>query len=170
MKVRGHLWTLVVAALAGVRLVSQPAQPVQSSPSESLTLRLIVSSSADEAERLIERLNKGENFVAVAQAESIDPSASEGGLLGKVELSALRPELRAALRGVGPGQLTPVIQIPTGFAFLKVVEQEEVDLTNRRAADPTGLPALAAGGSVKYVLDVGGLPEAEAILRGFPKP
>src|SRR5437879_7714553 len=37
-------------------------------------------------------------------------------------------------------------------------------------SNPAGLPGLVAAGAVKYTLDVGGLPEAEAVLREFDKP
>jgi len=167
MNLRGLAAAFVVAALAGASLVSQSSQPA-ASPSPAVALRIIVTSTADEAQRLIDRLNRGEDFVALARAESIDPSAREGGLLGTIELLTLRPELRTALRGVGPGQRTSVFQIPTGFAFLEVVAP--VDPAAAKAANPAGIPALVATGSVKYVLDVGGLPEAEAVLREFPKP
>jgi tetratricopeptide (TPR) repeat protein len=161
-------WASFVAGLAGVPLLSQSAQPQQSPAPQSLTLRIIVTNSAEDAQRLIDRLNKGENFVTLAQAESIDTSAGAGGLLGRVELSTLRPELRNALRGVTQGQLTPVVRIPTGFAFLKVVDGSNV--VGATAASRGGINALVATGSVKYVVDVGGLAEAEAVLREFPKP
>ena len=38
-----------------------------------------MANSADDAQRIIDRLNKGENFVALAVAESVDPSAAAGG-------------------------------------------------------------------------------------------
>ena len=157
---------LAVAALASMWLASKASQAAQSP--DTLTLRIIVAGSGDEAQRLVDRVSKGEDFAVLARAESIDPSADRGGLLGRIALSTLRPELRNVLRGAGPGQLTPVVQVPTGFAFFKV--EEDVDSTDRPPANPVGAPpALAATGSVKYVIDVGGLPEAEAVLRDFPK-
>ena len=75
-----------------------------------MTLRVIVVDSEEEARRIVARLNGGENFVALAQAESIDPTAGAGGLLGKVTLSTLPPVLKDALVGVAPGQLSPVVR------------------------------------------------------------
>ena len=115
----------IVAALASVASFSQPAQPAQSSPPDAVTLRIIVATSADDASRIIDRLNRDENFVALAEAESIDPSAAVGGFLGKIALSSLRPDLRNALQGLKPGQLSRVVQIPTGFAILKLVEDAD---------------------------------------------
>ena len=60
------------------------------------------------------------------------------------------------------------MQVATGFAVLQVVP----DARRRHGAaiNPASLAAISAVGSVKYVPDVGGLPEAEAVLREFPKP
>ena len=158
----------IVAALASVPLLSQPSQPAQSSPPDTVTLRIIVANSADDARRIIDRLNRDENFVALAEAESIDPSAAVGGFLGKIALSSLRPDLRNALQGLKPGQLSPVVQIPTGFAILKVVE--DADPANTKAVNLSRIPALAATGIVKYLTQIGGFSEAETVLQGLPKP
>ena len=137
---RSNEWRLALAlmatAVAGLPLFSQPSQSVQSTPSGEVTLRVIVVNSAEEAQRIVARLNGGENFVALAKAESIDPTADAGGLLGKVTLSTLPPLLRNALQGVNPGQLSPVVQIPTGFAILKVVEDTDPANMNMNAAIP----------------------------------
>ena len=111
-------------------------------------------------------MRQGEDFAAIARAESVDPSSANGGLLGHVPVAALRPELQNALRGIAAGQLTPIVEVPTGFAFLRV----ERDVDPAAAPNPAAMRALLATGSVKYVLDVSGLPEAEAVLREFPKP
>ena len=153
---------LIAATAATTQLLSQSSDPTASRTS-ALALRIIVAASAEDARGLLARVSAGEDFETLARSQSTDPSASKGGLLGRVELSSLRPELRDALRGLRPGQLTPVVQIPTGFAFLQVVE----DRPETAAAAPH--PALIATGAVKYVLDVGGLPEAEAVLRDFSK-
>jgi peptidyl-prolyl cis-trans isomerase C len=129
------VWLVVLGALAasGIRPRTDqlPAGPAQVTPSNDVTLRVIVVDSAEKAQGIVARLNGGENFVAVAQAESIDPTGGTGGLLGKVARSTLPPVLKDALVGVGPGQLSPVVQIPTGFAILKVVE----DMRFRRLGD-----------------------------------
>jgi tetratricopeptide (TPR) repeat protein len=128
------------------------------------TLRIIVVSSREEAERLRERVRNGEDFAALARASSVDPSASDGGLLGRIAISTLRPDLQTVLRGLDAGQMTPVMQIPTGFAFMRVEHDTSV-----RPTKPLS-QALLAIGNVKYVIDVGGLPEAETVLREYSKP
>jgi hypothetical protein len=160
-------WAAVLSALVGVGLLAQSSGlPAQAGLQDILTLRIIVAGTAVDAERLLTRVRQGEDFAAVAAAESIDPSNRNGGLLGRVSITTLRPELRNALRGVAPGQLTAIVQVPLGYAFLR--SEPGGDPTS--AANAAALPALLATGSVKYVVDVGGLPEAEAVLREFPKP
>jgi len=167
---RRAVWLLVLGALAAFEIRSRtlqlPAQPAQLPASGEVTLRVIVADSAEKAQRLVTRLHAGENFITLAQAESIDPTAAAGGLLGRLALSTLPPILRDALVGVAPGQLTPVVQIPTGFAILKVVDETDPANRSMNAATST----LATEASVKYVIDVSGLLEAEAVLQAFPKP
>ena len=167
MKGRTNAWMLMAAMLAGVRLLSQPSQPSAQPAPQALTLRIIVAASAADASRLVDRFHKGEDFAALARAESIDASAGAGGLIGRLELAALAPNVRQALSGVGPGQITRVVQIPTGFAVFQVVS--DANPADGNPFSPASIAALSATGDVKYVLDVGGLPEAEAILRDFPK-
>src|SRR5258708_15726780 len=88
-------------------------------------LRLIVATSREDAERLLQRVRGGEDFAAVARSGSIDPSAADGGLLGRVAISTLRPDLQTALRGLTAGQLTPIVQVPTRFPFFKVEPESD---------------------------------------------
>jgi tetratricopeptide (TPR) repeat protein len=172
MRLRANraVWLLVLGALAASEIRSRTHQvsggPAQATPSDEVTLRVIVVDTAEKARRIVMRLNGGENFVALAQAESIDPTGGAGGLLGRVTLSTLPPVLRDALVGVAPGQLSPVVEIPTGFAILKVVEDTDPVNTNMNGAPSA---TLATQASVKYVIDVSGLLEAEAVLQAWPK-
>ncbi len=173
MTVRANraVWLVVVGALAASGIRSHTHQiaggPAPVTPSDEVTLRVIVVDSAEKAQGIVTRLNGGEDFIALAQAESIDPTRDAGGLLGRVTRSTLPPVLKDALVGVAPGRLSPVVRIPTGFAILKVVEDTDPANTNMNAANPA---SLATDASVKYVIDVSGLVEAEALLQAFPKP
>jgi peptidyl-prolyl cis-trans isomerase D len=57
--------------------------------------------SADEAQRILESLKKGEDFAALAKQKSTDATADDGGYMGKIDPATLRPELREALNGSG---------------------------------------------------------------------
>jgi tetratricopeptide (TPR) repeat protein len=164
---------LVLGALAAAEIAigQQVARrPAQVTPSDEVTLRVIVVDSVEQAQRIVTRLNAGEDFIALARAESIDPTAAAGGFLGKVTLSTLPPVLKDALVGVAPGHLSPVVPIPTGFAILKVVEDTDPVSINMNAAVSGDIATLATKASVRYVIDVSGLVEAEEILRAFSKP
>ena len=151
-------------AFAGIALLS--AAGVTQNATE-LPLRIIVVSSADEAARVQRRLAAGENFIAVATAVSIDPSAPRGGAIGRLAPSSLRPELQAALSGLKPGQVSPVVRVPTGFAILKIDPDDE----RGAAIEPARPnPALSASGSVKYVLDVSGMGEALVAMNRYSHP
>ena len=155
---------VAAAAFAALSILSKtlPAQ----TPAEQLFFRIIVVESIDEAQRILTRLGNGEDFAALAKQFSIDPSAPNGGLLGTLGNSGLRPELQRVVEGLYAGHVSPIVRVPTGFAIL---------MATRDPAAPSGLaanpinPALAAAGSVKYVLDISGYAEAIQALRVFPK-
>ena len=134
--------------------------------SKVLELRIIVVSSADRAQSILDRLNKGENFADLARSQSIDTTAADSGSMGAVAPSSLRPELRQAVAGLSPGQISPIVQIPIGFAILKVEAEKDSASASTTAANP----AVAATGSVKLTISVGGFGEAESSLNDFVKP
>jgi tetratricopeptide (TPR) repeat protein len=139
----------------------------RSNPSlEEITLQIIVVGSPEEAEHIIDRVKKGESFPALAKEKSIDSTAEEGGSMGSVAVSMLRPELRDALQGVGTGQISPVAHTALGYAILKVVQRGGGSGGNTNSG---GSSATAATGSVKYMFNVGGLGEAELGFTKSPK-
>ena len=136
--------------------------------SKPVLLRIIVTSSEEQAQKVLAELSKGEAFATIAKKESIDSTASDGGSLGKIAISELRPELRDALTGVASGQISPIVKTAVGFAILKV-EKEDGSATT--AKDNSSEPTSAnSTGSVKYTLSVGGLQEAELSLNNAVKP
>jgi len=166
-KARQIAQCLAIAALCPP-LFSQAPQPSVNSTPESLTLRIIVVSSPEQAQQIRDDLSKGKDFATLARRNSIDSTASDGGYLGKIAISALRPELRDALAGLAPGQSSSIARTPLGFAILKV----EADQTSEKSNSPGqgGTPATTSTGSVKYTFNVGGLGEAELGIQRFPKP
>jgi hypothetical protein len=108
------VFAAVLTALC-VPAFSQTA-PAGASPStDEGTFRIIVLETADEARRVREELARGGNFVALAAARSVDPSAANGGMVGRVPLSALRPEFRNAVGGLAIGELSPVVPVVDDF-------------------------------------------------------
>ncbi|MFN7918406.1 MAG: FG-GAP-like repeat-containing protein [Vicinamibacterales bacterium] len=164
MKGRFLAWTLVACLLAGAGVFGQQGQSGQP---QALTLRMLVVSTETEASAALDRLKRGDRFEDVARAVSIDPSAANGGLLGRLDLSSLREQVRRALAGLKPGQVSPIAQVATGFAVFYVVSDAPGTPT---PINPVSFAAIGGVGAVKFVPDIGGLPEAEALLREFPKP
>jgi parvulin-like peptidyl-prolyl isomerase len=62
-------------------------------PRQSILLIIVVDSST-QADKVLQRLKNGEDFAALAKELSIDPTASDGGSMGRVNPAALRAELR----------------------------------------------------------------------------
>ena len=153
--------TVPILAFAVLASPNRLAESAQGPAAQMLTLRMIVVTSQAAADRIVERLNAGESFVLIAAAESTAPSARAGGWLGRVSIDDLRPEMRGALQGARPGLVTPVIRLPSGFAIIKVVEDEPADVA-----------AMATGGSaaaVKFVYDISGFVDARVSLEALPK-
>ena len=158
-------FVFVVTLLA--TLMAVPAGLVrarQDAASDARTLRMIVVTSAEAADRIRARIVAGESFAVIARTESTDVTAASGGWLGRMPTSGLRPEVRAALEGLGPGDLTSAVRLPIGFALFRV---EEDDPADDEAAQPGA--GLAASGAVKFVYDFGGFTEARASLEAHAR-
>jgi len=155
---------VLLAASTVLTFASSPPQ-ASSTAADVLSFRIIVVDSHDDAQRVREQLLGGEDFASLARSLSIDSSAARGGLLGPLAASGLRPEIQSTLAGLTPGELSPVMRVPTGFAVVKAFR----DASAVSAPSPVNA-GLAATGSVRYVFDVSGYSEAILALKQFPKP
>jgi hypothetical protein len=153
----------VTIAIGLALLYSVAAEPVA-----QVTVRVIVVEAADDAAKALQELRAGADFAALAREKSIDATAVDGGLLGQVDPATLRPELRDALRDLRPGQLSRVIQLPSGYAILKIAD--EADSGSMERTERARQAALGAPGSVQYGVQVDGLQEAWSALAAIPKP
>src|SRR5579863_9856902 len=156
---------LRLTVVLGVMLFSQIART--GDDANAIPVRLIVLNSAEDAQAVLDRLKAGDDFGVLAREKSVDATAVDGGLLGKIDPSTLRSELRDALRGLQPGQLSKIVRIPSGYAVLKVpAETETADIEN---TDRARQAAILAQGSVRYDLQVAGLAEAQSALLQLPR-
>ena len=149
----------VLIFLALALLAQQPA-------SQAVPLGIIVTASEPEARDVLARLQRGDDFGALAQDKSQDPSANDGGFLGVLDPAQLRPELQNALRGVGPGQLSAIVKLPSGFAIVKVFTQ-----LPGSAPPPTttARQALSSAGAVRLTYDYAGFGSALRAVDKFDK-
>ena len=157
---------LAWAAVAGPPAAAGQSQGQGATASGDVTFRIIVASTPEAARALRDRVTRGAAFDELAVAESIDPSARRGGLVGPVAIRELRPELRDALAGLGPGAVSDVVTVPTGFAILQLA----TGAGPRARIRASEIPGLAAVGSVQATVSVDGFAEANTVLQEFPKP
>ena len=77
---------------------------------EEVHARHILVATKEKAQALIDQLNKGADFAALAKANSTDPGAAQGGDLGWFKKGDMLPEFSAVAFALKPGQVsqTPV--------------------------------------------------------------
>jgi peptidyl-prolyl cis-trans isomerase C len=84
--------------------------------------RHILVATEPFAEKLIQRLDRGEKFEDLAKVESMDPSKSNGGDIGWLR-AGMPPQLMNALAGLKPGDYTKTpVQTSYGWHILQLVE------------------------------------------------
>ncbi len=78
------------------------------------------------AQAIMQQLQQGGSFVAYARQFSEATTAVVGGDLGWVRIGQLPPQLGAAVRTMGTGQLQGPIEIPGGFSILYLINKRQV--------------------------------------------
>jgi ASPIC and UnbV/FG-GAP-like repeat/PPIC-type PPIASE domain len=144
----------------GLVLFSQIARTLDDT--NAVPVRMILAGSAGDAQVILDRLKAGDDFAVLAREKSVDPTSADGGFLGKIDPTSLRAELKDALRGLQPGQLSKVVKLPSGFAVLQVLtETEAADLGS---TDRALQASIRAEGTVRSAPLVSGQDEALALL------
>jgi tetratricopeptide (TPR) repeat protein len=151
-------------------------------------VRIIVVDTQEKADHILSALKAGADFATVAKAESADPTAAEGGLLGMLTPDGLRTELRRAMQGLGPGQFSGVVQIPTGYAILKIDQptnqpDNQADQSTAPSGDASPMGSVDKGPNMDAVSlplgghdiirlppDTSGLMDVEAAFQTVAKP
>ena len=160
--------TLCGSGILSALLYGQSNQPDANASPKQLALQVIVVATPQDANQILEKLKAGYDFASLAKEQSTDPTADSGGFMGRMDPAVLRPELRDALKGLGPGQISPIAHIPSGYAILKVLpESEAASIEN---APKARLQAMSAYGSVTISPGISGFVEAEDSFLRFPKP
>ncbi|HMC62830.1 MAG TPA: FG-GAP-like repeat-containing protein, partial [Candidatus Solibacter sp.] len=169
----GRSLSLGVFLGAAIALWWLPSAAAPQSPSPEKPLSIIVTASEPEARRVLERVNRGDDFAALARDRSIDPSAHDGGYLGNLDPANLRRELREAVNGVAAGQVSGIVKIPSGYAILKVLNQpppKGPDGKGPNQAAPTRMQAVAGAGAVRLTYGYAGFAAALLAVNKFDKP
>ena len=88
---------------------------------------------AKRAQELHQKVASGESFTDLARRFSQGPGAQQGGELGPVAIGDLLPEMRQALAGLKPGQISPVIKVPGAYVFMQLLDSD----ARPQSAQPT---------------------------------
>lgn len=95
---------------------------------EEVHARHILVPSEDEAKAVIEQLQGGADFAAVAQEHSVGPSAPAGGDLGFISRDQVVPEFAEAAFALAAGETsTAPVQTQFGWHVIDVLERRNVE-------------------------------------------
>lgn len=173
-----NCWLLTMVLLvhfASFALFVQSLCGRQASNSGTVRLQVVEVNTAAEARQVIERLKRGEDFAALAKEKSIAPSAEQGGDLGEVDPATLRVEIRQALEGLAPGEVSRPIEIKNpsgavvGYAILKLLSKSETSAAGRQGMGANRDLPLSGKSAVRYPADIAGQVIADMVFQKYPK-
>lgn len=82
----------------------------------------ILVDTEEEAQAIVEEVNAGGDFAAVAREKSTGPSGPNGGQLGWFGAGAMVPEFEAAVVALEPGAVSAPVQTQFGWHVIKLNE------------------------------------------------
>jgi parvulin-like peptidyl-prolyl isomerase len=82
------------------------------------------------AQKVVERLNSGEDFAKVAASVSIGPEAQRGGDLGFITRWVMPEPLDKTIFKMPVNKISPVVQSSYGFHIFKVLESQKATVGN----------------------------------------
>ncbi|HVN63479.1 MAG TPA: peptidylprolyl isomerase, partial [Candidatus Binataceae bacterium] len=83
-----------------------------------------IGAAQKKADEVRTRAQKGEDFGDLARLYSDDDSKASGGELGWFQPSEMMDQIATGIKGLKPGQISPVIQTVHGFHIIKVEAHE----------------------------------------------
>jgi len=91
------------------------------------------TATQQRAQQLYDRLQRGENFAALARAQSEDTlSAAAGGDLGWISPARLPPEFQPELSRLKPGEFSRPVKTSYGWHIVQLVEPPKKDTEEDR--------------------------------------
>jgi parvulin-like peptidyl-prolyl isomerase len=94
-------------------------------PVSQIRMSLILVKTEEEAEKILGRLNKGEDFARVAKKSSVDlNSAKNGGDLGYLSRGQMTSELEAVAVRLKTGEVSEPIKTQSGYQIIKVTDKK----------------------------------------------
>jgi len=92
--------------------------------------RHILVNSIEEAEEILEELNKGADFIELAKEKSTCPSASQGGDLGYFARGQMVKEFEDAAFALEVGEISLVVETQFGYHIIKLLDKKPETVTN----------------------------------------
>jgi peptidyl-prolyl cis-trans isomerase C len=97
------------------------------SPKIEYHARHILVATEPFAQKIVERLDKGEKFDVLAKSESMDPSKNNGGDLGWFTPDRMVPEFSGAVMALKPGEYThKPVQTQFGWHVIQLLDTREL--------------------------------------------
>ena len=118
--IRGTLPVYALYGMVGFVVLSLCATGLAAAPDER-ALRLIAMADRQTAQDVLQQLQQGASFSALARARSIGPEASQWGYGGLVRPHEVQPGLRSALLTLKEGQISAVLELGDQFVIVKVI-------------------------------------------------
>lgn len=97
---------------------------------EQIRSRHILLPSEDQANNILEQLENGDDFAALARLHSVAPEAQCGGDMGYVVRSQLPGCLEETLFELDQGAVSAVVKTPYGFHIFQVIEKRQASKPN----------------------------------------
>ena len=94
------------------------------SPRRFKVSHILVKDEA-KAATLLARVKKGEDFAAIAKADSVCPSATQGGDLGWISAGRMDPTFEKAAFALKKGEVSGIVKTQFGYHIIKVNDIEE---------------------------------------------
>jgi parvulin-like peptidyl-prolyl isomerase len=91
--------------------------------SQMIKLRQVVTSTRDEAEKVLQLLTKGEDLNELARKYSKAPEAENGGEMGWISKGALEESIEEVVFSLPIGKISSVIKTPYGFHIFEVISK-----------------------------------------------
>ena len=142
------------------------AHSQQAESTQEANVDMIVTRTAEQAQAVLNELKSGTDFGVLAKEKSIDPSANDGGYLGRLSSAQLSPAMREALEGVSVGQFSAIVPVPTGFAILTLSSTPP----KTQELNAKQIQALATAAVLRQSINVAGMSEEDSVFEQFSKP
>jgi len=134
-------WWCGVAALV---VLSLGATALAAAP-DAKAIRLIMVADRQTAQDLLQQLQRGASFSALAHTKSMGPEAGQWGYGGMVRLNEVHPALRDALLKLSEGQVSDVLELGNQFVIVKVISPkiaQHLDAVERAVQENKLPPAI----------------------------